>query len=171
MTVLVTEAVFVCVSEHLLFHEALIRACKDKEDAGLRKEPAASNLKRGDEACIALCGIEVFIEDKYKMCVFRLLGNECKCSIPSAERPRVFWDRKVAIDASREVSKVQRIALYLCCEDKCRPVFGKLFREGSLADTAPSIEDDHLKAAFCIEPFELGKPLLTPDKHEAFLVL
>ena len=88
--ILLPEAVFVCVSDHLLFHEALIRACKDKEDAGLRKEPVASNLKREDEACIALCGIGEFIEDKYKMRVFRLLGNECKCSIPSTERPRVF---------------------------------------------------------------------------------
>lgn len=96
------------------------------------------------------------------MRVFRLLGNECKCSIPSAERPRVFWDRKVAIDAAREVAKVQRIALYLCREDKRRLVLCRLCHQGSLADTAPSIEDDHLKAAFCIEPFELGKPLLTP---------
>jgi hypothetical protein len=74
------------------------------------------------EARIALCGIGEFIEDKYKMRVFRLLGNECKCSIPSAERPRVFWDRKAAIDASREVGKVQGIALDLGREDKRRLV-------------------------------------------------
>ncbi|MGN8820407.1 hypothetical protein ACTNC1_05905 [Atopobiaceae bacterium HCP3S3_A4] len=137
--ILLPEAVFVCVSEHLLFHEALIRACKDKEDAGLRKEPVASNLKRGDEACIALCGIEEFIEDKYKMHVFRLLGNECKCSIQ----------------------------MYLCCEDKCRLVSGKLFREGSLAVTTPAIEDDHLEAALGIEPLELTELMLASDEHAA----
>lgn len=67
-----------------------------------------------------------------------------------------------------KVGKVQRIALYLCCEDKCRLVFGKLFREGSLADTTPAIEDDHPEAALGIEPLELTELMLASDKHAVF---